>query len=424
MKILIILDKYLPDGCGGAPIFADMCRDLADRGFDVTVRCPYPYYPEWKDKSGRNGLRVERTVEDGVKVERYGMYIPNDPRSIRQRLLLDAIYFLSLSRSLFGRNGFDAVMVSCPLIGGVAFAGLYTWLARRPLWLNVLDIPADAALVGGISRVGPMQMVLQRVQKALFNRADVWSSISPVMIERLEMLRSRSQPIVFLPNWPHLTISDEIRRLPSKVGRPVGRPVQLLYSGNIGNKQGLLEFCKTLRASSADFDLKIRGDGGVAREVREWVSQCGDARFSMAPLVDEAGFVRGLHEADLFLVTEKSGGGASFFPSKTVPGMASGTPILAISDPGSSLGREMRDHGLGPWFPWDRADQVGPMLAELGDRPEEFATWQRNSIRRAQDFDRGRCLDLVSQVFLNLAAEVFPTRLQDGAVASPAEAIV
>ena len=390
MKVLVIPDKYLPDLCGGGAVYTDMCRGLAARGYDVTVRCPYPFYPEWIDKSGRNGFRIDRTREDGVAVERFGFMIPRDPTSVRQRLVMDASFALSLSRSLLSGGRFDAIIAFCPHLGGVTFAALAKLVARRPHWLNVQDLPADAASAGGISRHRGLKTVLALVQKALFNRADLWSSISPIMIERLEGLRRREQPILFLPNWLHRSMDEEIRRLPRKVGRPPSRPVKLLYAGNIGTKQGLLDFCKVLQGSPAEFDFRIHGDGGMASEVRAWVAATGDRRFAFGPLFDEPGFVRAMHDADLFVITEKPDSGASFFPSKMAPSTASGTPILAISDAGSPLGREVRTEDLGPWLPWDRCGDAGALLAALPEQTGEFVAWQQNALDRSRFYDRER----------------------------------
>src|SRR4051812_8937003 len=230
LRLLVIPDKYLPDQCGGGAIYTDMCRGLARRGHEVTVRCPYPFYPEWTDKSGRNGLNIDRSVEEGVLVERHGFLIPRNPKSVAQRLLLDASLWLSYTRSMF-RGRFDAVMAYCPHAGGVAFAAMHKMFFGRPLWLNVQDIPADAASAGGMSKGGFAKKTLAYIQKALFNQADLWSSISPVMIERLESLRTNRQPILFVPNWLHKTMADEITALPSKVGRAPADPVRLLYAG-------------------------------------------------------------------------------------------------------------------------------------------------------------------------------------------------
>ncbi len=396
MRLLVLPDKYAPDLCGGGAIYTDMCQGLAARGYDVTVRCPQPFYPEWVDKSGRNGLNVHRSVEDGVKVERYGLFIPRNPKSAIQRMMLDASLALSLSRSLF-RGRFDAVMSFCPHIGGVAFASIHKLFHRHPLWLNVQDLPADAASAGGITKGGPLPKLLAWVQKFLFNRADCWSSISPVMMDRLGMIRKGDQPILFMPNWLHLSIAEEIRRLPSKVGRAPAKPIRLLYAGNIGTKQGLLEFCQALAKSPAPFEFRIHGDGGLAPQVRSWVESSGDSRFHFAPILDEAGFVRVLHETDLFVITEKAGSGASFFPSKMAPGMASGNAMLVVSDPESPLGREVREQQIGPWLPWSRMDEAGDLVASIASQPEEFFAWQRNAANRALYYDREVCLDSIEK---------------------------
>ena len=162
IRLLVVPDKYAPDECGGGGIYTDMCRGLAARGFDVTVRCPYPFYPEWSDKSGQNGLRIDRYDEQGVHVERFGFAMPKDPKSLRQRMMVDVSFFLSLSRSLF-RGKFDAVMGFCPHTGGLAHAAMVSRLRRIPLWLNVQDIPADAASAGGMNRSAGFGRVLQRV---------------------------------------------------------------------------------------------------------------------------------------------------------------------------------------------------------------------------------------------------------------------
>jgi colanic acid biosynthesis glycosyl transferase WcaI len=333
------------------------------------------------------------------------MFIPRDPRSLWQRLLYEGSYFLSLCRSLFSGADFDAVLVFCPLAGSIAFAGLNKLLHRNPLCLNVQDLPADAAAAGGVIAGRWTRAILHGVQKALFNRADVWRSISPVMVERLEAIRSYGQPVHFIPDWLHPSLSAEIRRLPSNVGRPPGEPVRLLYSGNIGGKQGLLEFCKILHTSPAPFAFRIHGDGGSAAQVAEWVAGSGDSRFSFGPLVSEPGFVRALHDTDFFVITERAGSGASFFPSKTIPAISAGAPVLAVSSPESPLGREMRGEKIGPWFAWDRCGEITELFASLRSSPHEFHGWRQRALQRSHFFDRERCLDSFEQILEELARD-------------------
>ena len=104
-RLLVVVNVFHPDRGGGGAIFSDLCYGLAERGFDVTVRCAYPYYPEWRDKSGRNGFAIQRYEERGVHVERYGIYIPRNPRSLLERLLYEASFLFSLLRSFLMKKG-------------------------------------------------------------------------------------------------------------------------------------------------------------------------------------------------------------------------------------------------------------------------------------------------------------------------------
>ncbi len=197
--MLVVVNVYRPD-LGGGVLFADLCQGLCQRGWDVTVRCAYPYYPEWTDKSGQNGLKIRTEDDAGVRVERFGLYIPSNPNSFVQRLVYEASFFLSLARRPVRKGAFDAILVFSPLIGAVAYAG---WGAKRtgtPLWLNVQDLSAQAAAAGGIVR---HVSLLEKIQNALFRKADCWSSISPPMIQALASIPGAPEEIHLVPNWMH-----------------------------------------------------------------------------------------------------------------------------------------------------------------------------------------------------------------------------
>ncbi|MDA0378417.1 MAG: glycosyltransferase, partial [Bacteroidetes bacterium] len=267
-RILVVVNVYRPD-LGGGVLFADLCEGLAERGMDVTVRCAVPYYPEWRDKSGRNGLAIEESQEGGVRVQRFGIFIPGNPNSFLQRLVYEASFFLSLLRRPVRKGQFDAILVFCPLVGAVAYAGLMARWTDTPLWLNVQDLSAQAAAAGGIASKTSW---LERIQNALFLRADLWSSISAPMIEALERIPGAPVPVAYLPNWLHASLASRLRPDGPKPDPSADRPVRLLYSGNIGGKQDLQLFCQRLMATDASFELRIQGAGSRAEELASWLA--------------------------------------------------------------------------------------------------------------------------------------------------------
>ncbi len=397
-RILVVVNVFHPDRGGGGAIFSDLCYGLAERGFDVTVRCAYPYYPEWRDKSGLNGWHIQRYEENGVHVERHGLFIPRNPSSLLQRLTYEASFLLSLCRSL-PRGTFDHVMVYCPLAGAVAYGVLHKWLKRQPFWLNVQDLSADAAKASGIASGASMHALLSGIQRFLFNQADTWSSISPAMIERLEAIRAKGQPIHYLPNWLNASLADAIGALPDKYGRPEKNPPHLLYAGNIGAKQDLLRLLESLHRSKASFSFAVNGDGGAAPDVRAWIERTCDPRFTYGHFLPEPAFAQALHEADYFVIPERTGSGGSFIPCKTIAGLASHTPILAVCDNDSPLGQEVIEHQLGPHYTWDELDELPGALNAAGEHPRLFYQWQTNCMRRAEFYRRERLIDAFAQEF-------------------------
>ena len=363
MKLLVISMLYEPDCVGIAAIATDMCHALAERGHDVTVYTTYSYYPEWKLKSDVNAWRVQQEQLAGVRVRRHGLFILRHPARLLPRLLHELSFPISLLRSVLDRERYGAVMVFCPLLGSVAFAAIRKLWHRELLWVNIQDIPAEAGLATGINRSRMFHRLASLVQKLLFRRGEVWSSISPGMVGQLEPLKGKRTTLHLCPNWLVGTLANQVSQWPSKVGRPVNQPMKLLYCGTIGKKQGLLQFCQRLVKFDIAFEFQIRGAGSEAASVQDWIQQEGDARFAFGPLVSDTEFVEAIHATDWFVISETQGAGSSFLPSKLIPCIALGTPVLSVSDRSGPLGREVTEYGLGIAVEWSQFDELPSQLA-------------------------------------------------------------
>jgi colanic acid biosynthesis glycosyl transferase WcaI len=268
--------------------------------------------------------------------------------------------------------------------------------------LNVQDLSADAASASGIAKGSLVPRVLQAVQSLLFNRADVWSSISPVMVARLEAIRTRKQNIHYLPNWLNASLANEIAKLPGKAGRGIDEPVRLLYAGNIGGKQDLLRLCQLLAGSNVPFLFRIHGNGAEASSIESWIHSAEDPRFVFGPFLDELRFAVALHETDLFVITEKTGSGGSFIPCKVIASVASGTPILAVCDANTPLGTEVKEYQLGPWFAWDQVSDIFPFLCNLPQRRQPFKQWQENLLAHAAFYERDKVINQFASLIADL----------------------
>jgi colanic acid biosynthesis glycosyl transferase WcaI len=400
LKLLVITMMYEPDCVGIAAIASDMCAALAERGHDVTVYTTYPYYPEWKLKAKNNPWRAQKESINGVQVKRHRIFVPSKPSRLLPRLIHELSFPVSLSRNLFRREKFDVVMAFCPLMGGMVFAAMQKILFRDLLWVNIQDIPVEAASASGIIKSGLLARLASTVQKFVFNRADVWSSISPDMVQKLETIQSAKTPVHLCPNWLTKSLHEQILQASPKVGRIPQRPTKLLYCGTIGNKQGLLQFCQDLSKCSGDFQFQIRGAGSEAEPVRRWVESSNDGRFEFDKLVSQSEFINAIHAADWFVIPQKSSAGGAFFPSKLIPSMFIGTPILAVSESDGPLYREVNENGLGLVVPWSQVDCLTNELDAIHHAPARFTELQENCIRRAEAFERETAIDKFEQLLL------------------------
>lgn len=388
MRLLVVSNLFPPDRGGGASVFGDLCVGLTELGWNVTVLTTYPYYPEWRLKTSAKPLEIQEEEIHGVRVLRHGAFIPSSPSRLIPRILFEASFMVSIMRSLLRGGRFDAVMVFCPVLGAVCFGALRKFLFSERVWLNIQDLPAEAAAASGISRNRTLTNVAKAAQNWLFNRADVWSSISTVMIESLLKIRTQNQPVYLCRNWLNDSMAREVNEVGAKLTRPPSNPIKLLYAGNIGKKQGLLEFCKHLSQESISFHLQINGNGGEATSVENWIKQQQDPRFSFGEFLDEKGFVKALSEADIFVITERQGSGASFIPSKLIPCISTGTPIIGICDKAGPLGREVTENHLGKIIEWDEIKCISEILNCLCTNPDILFSYQSRCLQHSANYRR------------------------------------
>ena len=405
-NVLLIVNVFHPDRGGGAAVFSDLAFALAEKGVNVVVFTTNPYYPEWKNKSQANPLTITRERINGVTVFRHGIYIPNNPSSLLQRALYEASFFFSLSRSLFRCQRFDLVVAYCPLLGCLPFANLRTFLRREKLWLNVQDIPADAAASTGFTGGKILKWFLNKVQRTLFRRANVVSTISPIMVKRVQQICGNDREVQYAPNWLNKSIADEIRT--SQRLTQDANSIQLLYAGNIGNKQNTKEFCDKIKKSDWRFKIQIFGDGGQAAGVKRWIDDAHDERFAHGPFLKEREFVAELKNCDYFVITEMQGIGGSFIPSKLIPSISAGTPILAVCDRDSPLGTEVRTHELGVVVEWNELHSLHERFPQLLQSRDQFS---QNCLRRAQFYNRdvnvSKLIDVYNRSFSKARAPKF-----------------
>jgi colanic acid biosynthesis glycosyl transferase WcaI len=387
MKILVCGCYFTPDPIGGGKFTGEMAEWLAERGHEVRAVMAPPFYPQWKVAEGYSGLRYQKENLRGVTILRCPVYVPAHASGAR-RLLQYALFALSSAPAIWSWAISwkpDIVWSMAPPLAASVPALMGARLAGARSWLHVQDFEIDAAFELGLLRAPAVRRLLLGAERRLMSAFDIASSITPKMVSLLET-KGVTAPKILFPNWVDL---DAIHPLPDNSGLrdeldiPRGAFVAL-YSGNLGEKQGvddLVQVARLLR-DVPDFLMIVCGDGtGRAR----LASQAGDlANIRFLPLQPMEVFNRLLGMADVHLLPQKAEIADLVMPSK-LPGMlASGRPVVAGAQAEAQLAQEVAGCGavVPPGDPVAMADAVRRLMTDEAARRALGAAAARRAAER------------------------------------------
>ncbi len=372
--ILFVTRHYSPEPNGSAPVLKDMAEAFAeaDLAVDVlTVRPSYPLPHVWDDYA--NGQR-DKTVERGVHVRRLPTSGIKDG-SLLARLVPEARFALAiLTRALTGRTAKQDRLISlCPSILTVTAA--LALKKRGGMHIAIVhDIPSGFATSLKMSpKAKFLIIIMKKLEAWTFNRVDSVVVLSEAMKSYLQGI-GVTTPIAVVP--PHVD-TDEL--FPS--GENTASGPALMYSGNIGRKQGieqLVALAAELKNRHMDVPLIIKGTGNQAESLRSQLQQKNLTNARMEPFADRHKIRESLVSGDIHLVPQLPEGGDFAVPSKVFSIMAVGRPFIATAENGSPLWQLMEQSKAFICVPPNNASRLCDAVQMLLTDPNQRATLGRN----------------------------------------------
>lgn len=345
-RILIYGLNYAPENTGIGKYTTEMAKWLAAQGHEVRVVTSVPYYPGWQIREEYRGTFycVEDASTPGAPtVYRTPLYVPAIPSGLKRVAHLASFMLGSVPvmlRQVFWKP--DVVWTVEPTFFGAPLALLVAGLTNAASWLHVQDFEVEAAFSLGLL---PQHGLVERCALSLAHRftgcfARV-SSISNRMVERSIAGGVCCSRAVFFPNWvdldsiwPQASGADDnpFRRELGLEGKTV-----LLYSGNMGQKQGI-EVLAPL-AAAFDHDPSVHfifcGEGISRSLLQELVGN--RANVTMLPLQDCSRLNDLLNAADIHLLPQRADAEDLVMPSKLTGMLASGRPVVAMAGEGTQV---------------------------------------------------------------------------------------
>jgi colanic acid biosynthesis glycosyl transferase WcaI len=372
-NVLLISGNYFPEPTGIGKYNNEMMNWLADHGFNCTVISTYPYYPFWQVQSPYINKRrwfnkqVNATpAGNKITIYRCPHYVPLNPTG-KSRALLDLSFFSTVSLKLISLTGkkFDYIINVTPPLSLGLLAALYKKVCRAKFLYHIQDMQVDVA--NDLKMISSMRFLsmLFKIEKYILRTADKISTISPDMVERVKF--KSGKPAYLFPNWANTKLFFPLpdkRNLKADFGFKTDVPV-VLYSGSIGEKQGLeavLEIAENFKQKNTEIQFIISGSGPYKNILEKLASEKQLNNLSFLPLQPAEKLNEFLNMADVHLVMQKANVAHHVMPSKLTTILSVGGLAIITANAGSGLYKMITDNNIGLVSPAENISALSELI--------------------------------------------------------------
>ncbi len=369
MRIVVWGINYAPEQTGIAPCNVATCEYLAAEGCDVTMLTTFAYYPAWKKRASDRGRLFRSEIINKVRVLRCWHYVPARTSTLRRILHEFSFVAHSLVRLIFIPRPDLLIVVSPPLLAG-AFARFYCWIRGPRYWLHLQDLQPDAAINLGMVKSSFLIRAFKILESIAYGGAWRISSISAGMLDILRKRGADSRKLRYFPNGTEGFVEVPKGRFRA-LNHFDAEKFLVVYSGNLGFKQGLHHLIEAMRlVRNPAIQLIVCGEGAEKHRLLEASNGMQNVWFK--GVQNSVDYNSMLVDADLMVVSLESGSGVSFFPSKLLSACAAGKPVLAICDRESELASVVMTNQCGFVVEPSDRDKIGRAVEELWADPERI----------------------------------------------------
>jgi colanic acid biosynthesis glycosyl transferase WcaI len=394
MRIIVWGINYAPEFIGIAPQNVTLCEFLEGQGHDVEMVTTFPYYPAWRKLPGDRGRLYRTDVVSGVRVRRCWHFVPAQVSRLKRILHEGTFVATSMLRALFLRRPDVFVVVSPPLLLGVA-AWLVGKVKGAPFIFHVQDLQPDAAVGLGMLKPSAFTRALYGIEAFSYQKAARVSGITRGMLRTFEEKGVAGQKRIYFPNAIDLSSEgpEPDRGAFRKRHDFPESEFLAVYSGNLGIKQGLeilLETAALLRDPGIRF--LVCGDGAQRDTLAARATEMRLPNFSLLPLQPDRDYAALLRDADVCFITQQAGAGNAFFPSKLLALLAKAKPVVTVASPESDLALALAEGNFGVNVPPGRPAELAAVLDALAKDPARLAEYGAAGRRYVEQFEKTRVL--------------------------------
>ncbi|WP_264560047.1 WcaI family glycosyltransferase [Flavobacterium sp. N2270] len=386
-KITIITANYYPEDTAIGLYTSQFAEYLKNNSFNVTVLTGFPYYPNWKiPENYENKPSFYKEINNGVEVIRYKQYVPSKV-NFKSRILMILSFNFGLLVNLFKLKKSDLVICIVPFTTNCFIGKLYSLIYKTKFWIHLQDFEFDLLIDSGIGSKKSFFTklffkFLLKTESIILNSADLVSTISNSMMGKVYE-KSNPKNTFFFPNWVSINNINPETSKKHNYFNPL--KYNLLYSGNIGEKQDwnfFIEFCKLINKDD-NIEIVIVGNGGYSDKLKERAGIYDFIKFKDVVPYSELSDL--LCSADIHFLFQKYDVVDSVMPSKLLGMMASTRPSIVTGSSESEVNTILTNSKGGFYCSSNKPVDVYQKIIELKNNAEKTFVMGQNARKYVEE---------------------------------------
>lgn len=402
LRVMLYGINYAPEPIGVGLYSRELMEYLNGADIDVDVVTAVPHYPGWTIRDNyRNRYRTECIRR--IRVTHCPLYLRHTMGGMARVLTL--VSFALTSAPVFLWRIFtrrpDVVFCVEPTLFCAPLALLAAWLVGARTVMHVQDLEVDAAFAVGHFKSEKLKYFALQFEGKVLKAFDAVVTISYRMCNKLQDKGVKAEKISVIRNWVD---TEEIKLIAgdSSLRAEYGIASDafvVLYSGNVGLKQGLgliPLIAERLKAHS-DIVFIIAGDGPEKKVLQRQCRVLPNVIF--LPLQPRDRLCDLLNMADVHFLPQKAETADLMLPSKLGGMLASGKHCIVMANADTELYNFL--HGVAELLPPGDVEACASAILRLRAQAPVIDNEKRQKC--LQELDSKRNLKRFGEVLVRIA---------------------